>query len=460
MFWSLKDTDAPALILQDGVISYRRLAKMADDFATTLPRRGMLVMLYADCNVETVVAYIACLRHGHVVLMVNPRAKASTLQEMKRIYRPDAVYAPDAESKAWTLHLRGEEEAAPIGCHEQLAVLLSTSGSTGSPKLVRLSRENLQANAKSICHYLNLNEQERAISNLPFYYSYGLSILNSHLEAGAAIVLTNKPIIDGDFWKFCDEHGVTSLAGVPYTYEMLEALNFRQSPPKCLRTMTQAGGRLSPEMVHRYAEWCRTSGRRFYVMYGQTEATARMSYLPPEEALSRSSSIGIAIPGGEFCLLDEGGREITECDEPGELVYRGRNVCLGYAGNRNDLAMGDINQGELHTGDVATRDEAGFYYISGRLKRFLKIAGNRFGLDELEQLLRNEGIEAVCGGRDEKLCVALTNAAQVTATRLFLKENWHLLKNQYKVRVVPEIPRSSTGKILYQQLFEGFDSLP
>lgn len=434
-----------ALITQSGKsLTYAQLYEEADSFAANLPEHSLIFICAAN-NISTLSAYLGCLRHGHVCLLISKDIKDSMLEDLVRLYAPNYIFKPGSDG---IYHLQaGSEQHNREPIHPDLALLLSTSGSTGSPKLVRLTKKNLQANAVSIAEYLELDSSERPITNLPFYYSYGLSIVNSHLCAGATLLLTDDSIINPSFWSFCDTEGATSMAGVPYTYNMLEAVGFRKRAFPSLRYMTQAGGRMQANMVSTYAAWAKENNLRFYVMYGQTEATARMSYLPPEQALANPGSIGVPIPGGRFSI-----DSIKE--EAGELIYSGENVCMGYAESRSDLALGDLNCGVLHTGDLAKVDSSGLYYITGRLKRFLKIAGNRFGLDELDSLFQNMGIEAVCGGDDTKLLVAITDESHKPAVAAYLKNTWHLMRTQYKIMVVSSIPRSSTGKILYSEIFQ------
>ncbi|RYI97112.1 MAG: AMP-dependent synthetase, partial [Actinomycetales bacterium] len=215
---------------------------------------------------------------------------------------------------------------APV-LHPDLRLLLSTSGSTGSPKLVRLSRENLTSNAHAIADYLDLHGDDRAITSLPLHYCYGLSVLHSHLVRGAGVVLTDLSVVDECFWDLCRRARVTTLSGVPYTFELLHRSGFAEREPGSLRRVTQAGGRLRPEAVREYADTCATRGIDFFVMYGQTEATARMAYLPPALAAAHPDAAGIAIPGGHL-------RIDSVPDQPadvGEVVYSGPNVMLGYA---------------------------------------------------------------------------------------------------------------------------------
>lgn len=451
-FWNrIQDTHRTALITPAGEhISYRELYDRADSAVAPLGDSPQLVFLRCKNTPQVVAAYLGCLRHGHVALLLNAEIEQSMFERMLAIYEPNYIFSGEKETPTWQ-HYSDTPHADML--HPDLALLLSTSGSTGSPKLVRLTKKNLQANAASIAEYLQLTAQERPVTNLPLYYSYGLSVINSHLLVGAGILLTADSLISPRFWTFCDENGVTSLSGVPYTYDMLEAVGFRKRPLPTLRSMTQAGGHMPQERVLTYANWAQERGIRLYIMYGQTEATARMSYLPPDLAAAYPGSIGIAVPGGTFSLRDAKNDLITTPDTPGELIYHGDNVSMGYAETKEDLSLGDTNCGTLHTGDMATVNEQGLYYITGRLKRFLKIAGNRFGLDELEAHFHTLGIEAVCGGSDGKMLIAVTQESQKEAVSATLKSTWHLLRNQYRIIVVDSIPRSATGKILYQQLF-------
>ena len=304
-------------------------------------------------------------------------------------------------------------------------MLISTSGSTGSPKLVRQTYTNIEENTRSIIQYLGITDSERAITTLPMNYVYGLSVLNTHLYAGAALILTDLVCYSKKFWDLFRSQEATSFAGVPFMYEMLDKLRFtKKIEVPSLRYMTQAGGKLSPDLQKKVSEYARDTGRKFVVMYGASEATARMGYLPMEYALEKEGSMGIAIPGGRFALLGEDDQEFDEPDRVGEMIYYGPNVTLGYAQQRADLAKGDENHGRLVTGDMARRDADGFYYIVGRKKRFVKILGKRVNLDEMERLLKKnfDSIDIACAGADDRLGVfvvdpALAEQSPITSLR-------------------------------------------
>ena len=361
-------------------------------------------------------------------------------------------HEPKYSAYDYTLFSTGFEKEYEL--NEDLALLLTTSGSTGSPKLVRQSYKNVLANATSIAQYLELTADERPITTLPMNYTYGLSIINSHLLVGANILVTEKGLMQKDFWNFFKTKEATSFGGVPYTYEMLEKLRFFRMDLPSLRYMTQAGGKLTVELHKKCAEYAEEKGKKFIVMYGQCEATARMGYLPADQALAKIGSMGIAIPGGTFQLIDEKDEVITEPEVTGELIYQGENVTLGYAEKGEDLALGDERNGVLHTGDMAKRDADGFYYIVGRKKRFLKIYGNRVNLDEVERLIKGhfEVSDAACGGIDDHMFLFVTDPDIAEDVKKFVAMKTGLNQVAFKSVVIDEIPKNDSGKTLYREL--------
>lgn len=450
-----------ALMTEEGqVVSYNDLISAADEIGETIDDR-CIVFCVCSNDFESLAGYIGLLRRKAVPVLVNLSTNLSLLADLLKAYSPRYIYLPSgavggfpgwkcvSTFRQYSLLRAADAMAYPI--HQDLALLLTTSGSTGSPKLVRQSYSNIISNAVSIAKYLNIAASDRPITTLPMSYTYGLSIINSHLLVGATILLTERPVLDRSFWQFLRNHGATTFGGVPYIYEMLKKLKFAHMDLPTLRILTQAGGRLDPELTREFAKICLAKGIRFVVMYGQTEATARISYLPPEYALSKAGSIGVAIPGGELSLIDDNGRIIGDSDVSGELVYKGPNVTLGYADTYADLAKGDENMGVLETGDLATRDVDGFYYVVGRKKRFLKLFGHRVNLDEVENILRNAGFTCACAGRDD-LMVIYTCADDVDAIREHILQHTTVNPNGFSVRKTSIIPRNESGKILYSAI--------
>jgi long-chain acyl-CoA synthetase len=310
----------------------------------------------------------------------------------------------------------------------------------------------MEANATSIAEYLSINEDERPVTTLPMSYSFGLSIINSHLLKGATILLTSKTLMEKDFWSFMKTLNATSISGVPYTYEILKKLRFFRMDIPSLKTMTQAGGKLNNDLNKEFSEYSIQTGRRFFVMYGQTEATARMSYLPHQYSLSKIGSMGIAIPGGEFSIIDDKGANLDGPEVIGELVYKGKNVSLGYAECGDDLKKEDENKGVLYTGDIAKRDSDNFYYIVGRKKRFIKIFGNRVNLDETERLLKNIIPDCACAGEDDHMIIYITDKTRLEEVRNYISTKTGINHIAFTVKHIAEIPKNSSGKTIYSKL--------
>ncbi len=445
------------------VLSHAQLEAAGTRLARAVGGR-CLVFSMCENSLGSLVGYTGFLANRIVPAMLRRDPGAENLRRLCARYVPRFIWTskadlaryPDCtpvhEDFGYVLLRTPYDSAVPM--HEDLALLLTTSGSTGSPKFVRQSHANLQANTASIVQYLGLDPSDRAITTLPMNYTYGLSILNTHLAVGATVLLTDRTLMQKEFWSFFKEHGATSFGGVPYTYEILKKLRFFRMDLPSLRTMTQAGGRLAPELHREFARFAADTGRRFVVMYGQSEATARMSWLPPEKSLEKCGSIGIAIPGGRFELIDTQGQVIDQPDSTGELVYFGDNVTLGYAESAEDLARGDERGGVLATGDLARRDAEGYYYIVGRKNRFLKIFGNRVGLDEVERLLKDHfpHTDCACAGRDDQMHVFAPAGAPLEEMKRFLVEATGLYHAAVCLCEVPEIPKNEAGKTLYAEL--------
>ena len=371
-------------------LSYLDLAARVDAVAAELAGARRLVLLETHNDLHTLVHYLGALAAGHVVL---PMPAGRPYPAITETYSPDLVIDADG--------VRQVGAGSADALHPDLVLLLSTSGSTGSPKLVRLSARNVVSNARAIAEYLDLRDTDRAATTLPMSYCYGLSVIHSHLLVGAGLILTDTSVVDDEFWELFRRHRGTSFAGVPYTFDLLDRVGFAEMDLPDLRYLTQAGGRLPPERVRAYAELGDRAGWRFFVMYGATEATARMAYLPPELARSRPAAIGQPIPGGSFRIDPVEGWD----DDAGELVYQGPNVMMGYAQTRADLALGPT-VAELRTGDIARQGADGLYEVIGRASRFVKMYGLRIDLQQLEAQLGDRGVKALCTGDGDRIALA------------------------------------------------------
>jgi long-chain acyl-CoA synthetase len=454
-FWSLDHpAGAVAVVLPSGqAISYGELASRSDAVAEAFESRGRRNFGFLLCRngAESLAAYLGALRSRHVVGLLDAELRPELLDALLEKYEPDFVFSPDprpvpgyrqSEAPSGFLYRR-EDGDCDLPVAPELALLLTTSGSTGSPKLVRLTLQNLNANACSIVSYLQLSVGDRGLVSLPMSYSYGLSIINSHLLAGAALLIPDGGFLQRTYWDFVAVHQPSSLAGVPYHYEVMLRMAMLERDLPSLTTLTQAGGRLSADRVSQLEQLGFRRGWRFFVMYGQTEATARIAYLPPDRLRDKLGSIGVAIPDGSLSL-DE---------HTNELLYSGPNVMLGYAENRSDLGKGDELRGRLRTGDLARCDEEGFYYIVGRLKRFLKVYGKRFGLDELEDAIGRHGCgPAACFGVDDHIIVAIERRDAQPQVANILEQLFKIHPSAFRVLNVESLPRFANSKIDYQSL--------
>ena len=400
--------------------TYQQIWDMGDELTTDC--RGVVVLECAN-DAESLARYLALLRKGCPILLVGKDLDEGVKQSFRETYE-------------------GEYEVDP-----QLGLLLSTSGSTGDRKLVRLSYDNIQSNCDAIVEYLGLTADERPITTLPMEYTYGLSVIHSHVAVGATVILTNHSLFQREFWDMVEKYNITSMAGVPYTYDMFERLRLRNMDLPHLKTLTQAGGHLNEDMQEKYAKWAAETGRRFFVMYGQTEATARMSYIPPERCLEKIGSIGIPVPGGSMAVAEDG-----------ELLFFGANVSMGYATKREDLALGDVNGGCLKTGDMARMDEEGYFYITGRKKRFVKIQGRRISLDRVQEDLQEAFAceDIICTGNDDEGITVHTASREVAEREeeildLFI-DRWQVRGRFVHIHYIDEIPRNASGKVLYARL--------
>jgi len=468
MFWQFKDIDDSNIAIYDDSlkrsVTYGELEHESDDLLSTITADSKrLVFVFCDNSYLSVLLYLSMLRGGHAVFLGSGKMDTALKVNLVRLYRPDLIWSIDSRDRfegyeqfsahAVLLFSKSRQQDG-TSIHPDLALLLSTSGTTGSPKFVRLSYKNIQANAESIVNYLEISEHERAITTLSLSYSYGLSLLHSHILAGATLVCTNHSIITKPFWEVFKEQSCTSIAGVPFTYQMLDRLRFERMNLPSLRSLTQAGGRLDNERIRKYSELAQKRGIRFYVMYGQTEASPRISYVPYEHLPEKIGSIGIPVPGGTMSIWDDG-KEITEPGIEGELVYEGANVMMGYAENRGDLVEGDKMDGLLRTGDIAYRDNDGYFFITGREKRFLKIYGLRLNLDDVENALEAYLSTAVaCYGNDDELSMAveMRSPRDLKDVIDYTVDLYRLHHSVVHATCLESLPRTSSGKKDYREI--------
>ena len=422
-----KFKERKALVLESGeILTYNQLDREAKLISKKLPKKKKLIFLLRQNNIETIIGYIAFIQQGFSVAILDFKINRVFLKDLIKLYNPSFIFCSRdnlknlknfkilLKFKTFVLTQNLSEKEYEI--NKDLMLLMSTSGTTGSPKLVRQSYKNIDSNTKNISKYLRINKEDVTITSLPFSYVYGLSVINSHLYSGSTIVLTNRSIIEKEFWNMVKKFHVNNFSGVPYSYSIIERIGKKNLPNK-IRYSTQAGGKMNHELINKIINIYKIKKIKFIQMYGSAEATSRMSYLSWRDARKKLGSIGKPIPGGKFTLKDSKGKTIKKDNKKGELVYEGKNVCLGYAKNTKDLNLPDMNNGILYTGDLAYKDKEGFYFIVGRKNRYTKIFGIRADLAELESLFLKKGFDVVLKeGKENKIEVYNNNSAKIKKT--------------------------------------------
>jgi len=417
-----------------------------------------VVFLYTDNMIGSAEVFLNFLQSSFTVTLLSPQLDIQFKLELEQLYQPYYIYDPSrTEIEGFNLYDASariqlfknlSDPGYPV--HEEIKVLLSTSGTTGSPKFVKLSEENLVQNAYSILEFLPIKASDVTPLNVPIIFVYGLSIFTSNCIAGGKMICTNKDILQKTFWEDFEKYECTSIGGVPYVYEMLNRIGFFKKEYPSLRYMTQTGGILNHTLVQVLAEHGKKHQTQFFVMYGQTEAAGRMAYLPPEDLFTKNTSIGIPIKNGSF--------EIDP--DSNELIYLGPNIFGGYARRQEDLTSFDHNE-KLYTGDVARKDNDGYYYIIGRIKRIVKLFGTRMNLDEVELILKNamNGETFVCMGIEDKSIMVLHLNEELTADQVktVLRDKLNIHPSMVKVKFVESVPLTPNGKIDYSTAIQLID---
>ncbi|MCS3556586.1 MULTISPECIES: AMP-binding protein [unclassified Sphingobacterium] len=421
----------------------------------SLPKKRGLAFLYLDNSIDSISLLLRFIQEDWAIALLSPKLDLAFKERLESQYHPHLIYDPgrtrikNHTKGLWRKRdgLFYAHEQQDCKLHPKLKLLLSTSGTTGSPKFVKLSEQNLIENALSILDYLPVQSSDVTPLNLPIFYSYGLSVFTSNSIGGGKIVCSNSDVMQKEFWSEWDKFQYTSLAGVPYLYELLDRLGFLKKEYPHLRYLTQAGGKLNNETLTLFAQYAKEKKHEFFVMYGQTEATARMSFLAPDQLIKKMGSIGKPIKNGIFHIDPE----------TTELHYKGPNVFGGYAEGPADLIFFSPPT-QLTTGDLAERDEDGFYYITGRSKRIVKLFGIRINLDEIEQLLKVHfpATDCVCIGIADKFMTICFTEASINQEEIkeLLFKKVHILPQIIRFKQIQTILRTNNGKVDYHSITE------
>jgi acyl-CoA synthetase (AMP-forming)/AMP-acid ligase II len=445
----------------------RSLACFAEKLGFTQKALGFV---FARNDAASLIAYLGSIEAGHAVAMLDPALDVALASRLVSRFQPDYIVAPASQgfdatvAAQYSLQVLGAEQVLlrsrrphVHAVHPDLALLISTSGSTGSPRLVRLSWRNLESNAASINQALSTTDLDCAMLTSPIFNGYAQSIIHTHLAAGGSFVLTRDAVFSRAFWDTVRDAGCGTIGGTPYFYQLLDRLDVDALAVPGLKKFIQIGGRLGEKLARKYHAAVTRRGGELHIMYGQAEATARISGVPPAMLPDAVRSVGYALAGGRLWIENDG--RVCGASEEGELVYEGPNVMLGYASEPSDLARGDELGGKLHTGDLGYRDDRGLFYITGRKARFVKLFGWRISLDDVEELLAHTGPVAAVSDNDRILifCEQRAGAANGDAPNVeALAARLRMHPSGFEVRMVASIPRLANGKTDYRALVPDF----
>jgi len=439
------------------ILSYEDLLLLSKNILKPLESRKLILIL-ANNDFEFISCYVGCLRKKIIPMLVNYQIDESLLKNLISIYLPSYIFLPKSReikinnykkintTRNYTIIKKIKENRYSFD--KNLALLLSTSGSTGSKKFVRISYENLSDNTKNITKYLNIDSSQKTVTTMPSFYTYGLSIINTHLYSGASIFVTNLKIIEKIFWSLVEKYKITSFGGVPYFYEILKKINFAKMNLPDLKYFTQAGGPIGENLANYLLKFSEKNKKKFIIMYGQAEATSRMTYLPYKDLKTKISSVGIPIPGGKIILRNEK----NENSKKGEIIYTGKNVTMGYAEKIKDLEKGDENQGVLRTGEIGKKDKDGFKYIIDRKSRSVKLFGHRVNLNDLEKILDEKNYKCLCSDKNNKIIIFYTNKSYSEEMIKYLSKKTNLHRECFKMQYIKNFPINDMGKDSYKDL--------
>ena len=440
-------------------ISYKNLLVESGKFASKVKNRSLIFILI-DNDLESIVALIGSEISNSVIMLLPPNINHKALLKLVSLYSPDYIFV----NKQVKLKIDNFESLYTYFSYEllkikkffvkkideELLLLQTTSGSTGSPKNVKLSYNNIISNTQSIIIDLKISSNDISITTLPPSYVYGLSIINTHLKVGAKIILNKSSVIEKNFWKKLLSNKVNNFGGVPYIYEIILKIGLKDEFFKFLKYSTIAGGHLDNNLKLSLLDFYEKLGISLITMYGAAEATSRMSYLPTEYSRKKIGSIGKPISNGTFLLENENKKIIKKPNCNGELIYKGENVCLGYANSSEDLIKKDINNSVLRTGDIGYFDKDGFFYIVGKKSRYIKIAGNRISLDEIEKIIYEYGYKNVCNQQSKDTLNIFINKKDIEKKIISYVSNYtNLHESLFKVIFIESFPMTKNNKIDY-----------
>ena len=433
-------------------------------------KQRSLILIISDNSIGFLISYIFCILNNHVAIILDSKTSRENLIKIFKNYQPNFIFLQNESSGIFkkfckngliffNQRLMKNNFKKKNKLNKDLSLLLPTSGSMGVAKFVKLSKENLKFNTNSIIKYLKIKKNDVAITNLPVGYSYMLSIINSHFEAGGSIITTKYSIIEKKFWEIIKKNKITSFNGVPYTYEILNRIGLKKLKVKSIKYFTQAGGKIEKNLLIKILDFCKKNKLKFFSMYGQTEASPRISYLQPKFSNKKIGSIGKAIPGNKIYLVNKKREKITKPFSEGEIACEGKNVFIGYSKNYKDLINNNNKKFVLYTGDLGYFDNEGFFYITSRVNKVAKIFGYRIDTGALENFMSQKGYKIKCLSNNKKIFIFTEKKykKETLVTTISKESNLHI--DTFELIKLKKFPRTSNNKINYNELNQKYVKL-
>jgi len=453
-----------AIIYDDNQkLSYETIIKKTNELGKKIKKRTLIIII-SENSLGSLLSYIFCIIKKHPAIIIDSKTPFEKIKDILKVYKPEFIFGSkkyeynfgkyfNIKYNFFDQYIYKNERYKKILFEKNLSILLSTSGSMGGIKFAKLSYQNLKFNTNSILSYLKIKSSDTSITNLPISYSYMLSVINTHLEIGGKIVISKYSILQKEFWNIFNSQKITSFNGVPYTYEIIKKIGFKKLKTQNIKYLTQAGGKLDLSILNELINFSNKEKIKFISMYGQTEASPRISYLDAKFTKKKIGSIGRAIPGNKIYLLDQNKKKIVTPYVIGELICEGKNIFMGYSNNYLDLKK-KSGPSILMTGDLGYFDKNKFFYVTGRISKIVKIFGNRIDLEFLENKMVEKGFKVACLSDDKKIFLF--------SEKMYNKKN--LLSAAEKITNVnigylktiklKSFPRTTNNKISYMKLKE------